>query len=145
MLWKLPAGISTQNTCVQFLTSWLNYTLCHLVCSICERAGYWCKFFWAVSFFPNFFQGLSFSRCKKTYLSFSSTISFSLLALLKFQLPVYKRDAFCCICVPFISSCTSFFVEITYSFLVNQTYFKMRLCITQWKISILLSINRRQP
>lgn len=51
---------------------------------------------------------------------------------------------FCCICTIYIIM-YFFFVEITYSFLVNQTYFKMRLCITQWKISILLSINRRQP
>lgn len=54
MLLKLSAGISTKNACVQFLTSWLNYILCHLICFICERAGLLMQIFLSCEFFPLF-------------------------------------------------------------------------------------------
>ena len=113
-LLKLPARISTKNTCVQFLTSWLNIIPFAIssVSFVKEPGLLMHIFFWAVSFFPCFFQGLSLLRYKKTLLSFSSTVSFSLLAFLKFQLSLYNPDAFCCICVSPVLLYASFFLYI---------------------------------
>lgn len=53
-------------------------------------------------FFFLFLPSLSLLRCKETQSNFSSSMSSSLVALLKFQSP-YNPGAFCHICVPPVS------------------------------------------